>query len=353
MGEAFTSQETVLSLDVDGRPGPRLDLGLYPVRTPRENVRLAGIAEALGYATVWVPDSPVLWREMWVNMTAMALGTHRVRVGSAVTSGVTRHPSVTASAALSLAELSGGRFALGLGSGDSSLVTSGSGRPQKLAEFRETLMAFRGLLAGETARVGEKDLCLPWAGQSRVPILVAATGPRMLELSGEVADGVIVMVGVTEPMVRAAIERIHAGAERAGRDPNSIEIVLWVACAVSDNAPATARNSVKANVARASIRKLPGELPPRHVDVVDRIREAYDYAYHSAPGAPHGDLVTDGLIDDFAIAGTSAECAQRLRALIHLPLNSIALAVPDAPDLDRGDMIARVATTVMPLARSG
>jgi 5,10-methylenetetrahydromethanopterin reductase len=284
-------------------------------------------------------------------MTAMALSTHRVRLGSAVTSGVTRHPSVTTSAALSLSELSGGRFALGLGNGDSSLVTSGSGRPQKIAEFRETLMAFRDLLAGKSAKVGEKDLRLPWAGKSKVPVLVAATGPRMLELSGEIADGVIIMVGVAEPMVRAAIARIHAGAEKAGRDPNSIEIVLWTACAVSDADPQAAFDSVKANVARACIRKMPGEVAPEHVEIIDRIREAYDYAYHSTPGAPHGELVTEALIADFALAGTSAHCAERLAGLAHLPLSSIALAVPDSADFDRGDVIARVAATVLPRAR--
>ncbi|GIL00544.1 MAG: 5,10-methylenetetrahydromethanopterin reductase [Alphaproteobacteria bacterium] len=349
MNASYTSEETVLRLDNGGQPGARIDLGLYPVRTPRENVRLASLAEGLGYSTVWVPDSPVLWREMWVNMTAMAVATSRIRLGSAVTSGVTRHPSVTTSASLSLAELSGGRFALGLGNGDSSLVTSGSGKPQTIAEFRETLIAFRNLLAGRNAKVGEKDLRLPWAGASKVPVLVAATGPRMLELAGEVADGVIIMVGVAEPMVRAALDRIYAGAERAGRDPKSIEIVLWTACAVSDTDPEAARNSVKANVARASIRKMPGEIAPEHVAVIDRIRQAYDYAYHSTPGAPHGELVTEGLMADFALAGTSAHCAGRLSSLSHLPLSSIALAVPDSADFDRGDMIARMAATVMPL----
>jgi 5,10-methylenetetrahydromethanopterin reductase len=330
---------------------PRIELGLYPTRTARDNIRLGVLAEQLGFDTVWVADSPVLWRELWVNMTGIALATGRVRLGSAVTSGVTRHPSVTASAALSLGELTGGRLLLGLGNGDSSLATSGSGRPQTIAEFRTTLAAFRALLAGNAAKVGTAEFRHAWAGDTRVPIYVAATGPRMLELAGEMADGVIMMVGVAEPMVQAAIERIHAGAVAAGRDPASLDLVLWTACAVSDRAPEQARAAVRANVARASIRKLPLALSPAQAAVVDRIRAAYDYAFHSNPRAPHANLVPDALLDDFAVAGTSEACAERLGALAKLPLSAIALALPDADFDDRGTVLARLAASLLPAAR--
>ena len=328
--------------------GPRLGLGLYPTRAVRDNVRLAVLAEALGFDMVWVADSPVLWRELWVTLTAIAMSTTRVRLGSAVTSGITRHPSVTASAALSLAELSDDRLLLGLGNGDSSLATTGSGRPQTVNELRATVLAFRALLAGETATIGPARIRHPWAGRARVPVYVAATGPRMLELAGEVADGVIMMVGVAEPMVRAAVERVHAGAVAAGRDPTAIDLVLWTACAVSDRAPEQARAAVRANVARASIRTLPLALRPEETATVDRIRSAYDYAFHSNPRAPHADLVPDTLIGDFALAGTSEECAERLRALEKLPVSSIALALPDADFDDRGTQIARLAASVRP-----
>jgi 5,10-methylenetetrahydromethanopterin reductase len=330
---------------------PRIELGLYPTRSPHENIRLAVLAEQLGFDTVWVADSPVLWRELWVNLTGIAMSTSRVRLGSAVTSGVTRHPSVTASAAMSLAELSGDRFMLGLGNGDSSLATSGSGRPQTIAEFRATLVAFRALISGEMAKVGEAEFRHPWAGQRRVPLYVAATGPRMLELAGEQADGVIMMVGVAEPMVRAAIERVHVGAVAAGRDPSAIDLVLWAACTVSDRAPEQARAAVRANVARASIRKLPLALAPAQAAIVDRIRQAYDYAFHSNPRAPHGELVPAALIRDFAIAGTSEECVERLHALAKLPISAIALALPDADFDERGTVLARLAGSVLPLAR--
>lgn len=327
----------------------RFELGVYPTRPPREMVRLGTLAESLGLDAVWVIDSPVLWREMWVTMTAIGTATSRVRLGSAVTTGVTRHPGVTASAALSLAELTAGRFVLGLGNGDSSLVTTG-GRPQSLDEFRRTLGTFRALLAGEEAALGETKLRLGWA-RERVPLYVAASGPRMLELAGAVADGVIVMVGVSEPIVRAAVARVHAGAEAAGRRPADVDLVLWTACAVSDEAPAAAVEAVKANVARAVIRRLPHPVAPAWEPVVQRIREAYDYAFHSTALAPHGSLVPDALVADFAIAGTAAACAERLRAVSGLGVHAVALALPDAPFADRGLQLACLASAVLPAVR--
>jgi 5,10-methylenetetrahydromethanopterin reductase len=329
----------------------RIELGLYPTRAVRENVGLAGLAEQLGFDAVWVADSPVLWRELWVNLSGMAMATSRIRLGSAVTSAITRHPSVTASAALSLGELSGARFRLGVGRGDSALATSGCGRPQTLAEFRATLVAFRALLAGEPAQVGSAEFRYAWVGLPPMPLYVAATGPRMLELAGELADGVIIMVGVAEPMVRAAIERVQAGAVAAGRDPADLDLVLWTACAVSDRSPAQARAAVRAHVARASIRTLPLPLRPAHAAIADRVRAAYDYAFHANPRAPHADLVPDALIEDFAIAGTSEECAERVRALARLPLSALALAVPDADFEDRATVLARLAASVLPAAR--
>ena len=111
---------------------PRIGVGLYPTRPAPDLVRLAVTAEALGYDRVWVTDSPVIWRELWVTLAAIACRTERVALGSAVTSGVTRHPVVTASAALSLVELTGERFTPGLGN------TSATNRWAKLLEGRRS-----------------------------------------------------------------------------------------------------------------------------------------------------------------------------------------------------------------------
>jgi len=247
-------------------------------------VALAADAESVGFEHLWVADSPAIWRELWTTLGAVAARTRRMRLGSAVTTGVTRHPAVTASAALGLAELTGGRFDLGLGNGDSSLLTTG-GTPQSLRDFRESVETLRRLLDGEAARA----VRIGWAAGPRVPIYVAASGPRMLDLAGALADGVIMMVGVADTMVRAAIDRVHAGARAAGRKPEDVDVVVWTACAVSDAAPQAAVVAVKATVARTLMRRLPRAISAAHRATVERIRAAYDYTWHSVPARrmPH------------------------------------------------------------------
>lgn len=338
-----------------GRPriGPRIGVGLYPTRETGENVRLAVLAEQLGFDRVWVTDSPVIWRELYVTLAAIGCRTERVGLGSAVTSGVTRHPAVTASAAASLAELTHGRFCLGLGSGDSAPATTG-GRPQTLAELRATVATLRALLAGKTVAVGPRaEVTMTWAGGARVPIYGAASGPRMLELAGELADGVLMMVGVRPAMIRAATDRVRAGALAAGRDPEAIELVLWAACAVSDRAPADAVEAVKAHVARTAIRRLPLPLATSHDADLARIRAAYDFALHGNTRAPHARLVPDTLVADFAIAGTTSACTEQLRALTKLGLHEIALAVPDAAFEDREAILTRLTGPIRLALRQG
>ena len=325
----------------------RYDFGLYPTTAVRDHVRLAVLAEHLGFDRVWVTDSPVLWRELWVTLTAIGASTRRIRLGSAVTTGLTRHPAVTVSAAMSLAELVDGRFDLGLGNGDSSLATTG-GQPETLVDFRDTVTLLRGLLDGEAAPGRPGDLRMAWMARPRVPIYVAASGPRMLELAGALADGVIIMVGVGEAMVRAAIERVWTGATATGRDPSTIEIVLWTACAVSDREPEAAIASVKATVARTVIRRLPLALTGEQAAATDRIRTEYDYTHHAHPRAPHAQLVPDTLVADFALAGDTAACAERLRRLDTLGVSSVALALPAPAFEERGVMLARLATEVLP-----
>jgi 5,10-methylenetetrahydromethanopterin reductase len=320
-----------------------IGLGLYPTRAAGAIVDLGVAAETLGYGRVWILDSPLIWRELWVVLGALGARTARIGLGSAVTSALTRHPAVTASAAATLAELCGGRFTLGLGNGDSVAATTGA-RPQTLAELRATVGMLRDLLAGPGVAPPPGGALathhLRWAGAVPVPLYVAASGPRMLELAGELADGVIMMVGVAPAMVRAAILHVHTGARRAGRDPAAVRLVLWTACLVSDRSPAAAVQAVKANVARAVLRRLPLAVEGLDPVALATIRAAYDYARHSDPEAPHARLVPDRLVADFAVAGTTERCARQLDALASLGPHEIALAVPDAGLDDRAALLA-------------
>lgn len=278
-------------------------VGLFPTDPLPTMVHLAKVSEALGFSHVWVGDSHLIWREAYVNLAAAALSTSRVMLGTGVTNVLTRDPSVVASAFATLAEAYPRRLILGVGLGDSAVETMGK-KPARLADFEQAVRRMRELVTGKDVRIDTGTIRLKHGGLASLPIYVAASGPKMLELGGRLADGVIILVGVDPPRVRRAIETIGAGARAAGRALEDIDLVLWVPCAV---AAAGARDAVKAHVARMVAHPLPYTLAPDEQKVLDEIRRAYNYYQHMEHRASQAMVVPDWLVDRFAVAGTPAE----------------------------------------------
>src|SRR5918911_4227147 len=113
-----------------------LSLGLFPTEPPRRLLELIKLAEDLGYHTLYMGDSQMIWREAFVLLGAAALATSRIRLATGVTNPITRDPAVVAAAVETLIELAGPRVVLGIGAGDSSLRTPGK-QPARL-EYLQT-----------------------------------------------------------------------------------------------------------------------------------------------------------------------------------------------------------------------
>ena len=294
-------------------------IGLFPTE-PVDVLRdYVALCEDLGYDNVWIGDSQNIWRESSVVTGAAAVGTSRIIFGTGVTNAVTRHRSLLASTWATLAEMTGGRAVLGIGTGDSSLRTMGL-KPLKLAELEQAVDELRALFRGEevaeaTSGAGYRLNYL--TGPVEVPIYIAASAPRILQLSGRIADGVIVLVGTSPHFIEAALERIETGAKQSGRTIKDLRIVLWTPTAISEDSR-EARDLVRAHVSRVVIRPLPAPVDPQLQSVVDRIRETYDYYHHMDTEASHADLVPDELVDLFALAGTPDECEKRLSEMAGL-----------------------------------
>src|SRR5262249_7143381 len=158
--------------------------------------------------------------------------TSKVKIGTGVTNPLTRHPSVVASAYATLEEYSPGRMIVGIGLGDSFVGTMGM-KPAKPSYFKETQQGVPDLLRGKEGQLDTGKIHLRHPCKSKVSICMAATGLKMLELSGRIADGIIVLVGVADEYIAHAKEKIAAGAKAAGRKSGDISLVLWVPCAVS------------------------------------------------------------------------------------------------------------------------
>ena len=307
-------------------------VGLFPTEPLPKMIHLAKVTEELGFSHIWVGDSHLIWREAYVNMAAIALSTTKVKLGTGVTNPLTRHPSVVASAYATLEEYAPGRMIVGIGLGDSSVETMGM-KPSTLANFENSLQQMRELFAGKEAELPTGKIHLLHPCKGRVPIYIAASGPKMLELSGRIADGIIVLVGVADEYIAHAKEKIAAGARAAGRKLEDINLVLWVPCAVSDSSPA--KDAVKAHVARVVAHPLPYVLDPNEQKVLEEIRKTYDYYHHMDQQANHADVIPDWLVDKFAIAGTVDQCRAQIERINKTAIQQVAIIPYSCPGEDR------------------
>ena len=301
-------------------------IGLFPTEPIEQMRSYVHLCEELGYDNVWFGDSQNIWRESAVVMGAAAVGTERIIFGTGVTNAQTRHPSALASFWATLNEYTGGRAALGIGTGDSSLRTMGL-KPQKLAELEGSIETLRTLFRGEEAKEDSSGAGyrLSWMPEPQeVPVYIAASAPKILKMSGRIADGVIVLVGTAPEFIEGALRTIESGAKESGKKLEDLHIVLWTPTAIADDRT-EARDLVRAHVSRVAIRPLPAPIDPTLQAAVDRIKENYNYYEHMDTEAAHADLVPDELVDLFALAGTPDECADRLRTIHSSGIDQVSI----------------------------
>ncbi|MFD3588109.1 LLM class flavin-dependent oxidoreductase [Streptomyces sp. NPDC058683] len=324
--------------------------------------RVAGTvrrAEELGFDQVWFPDSQLLWRDVFTTLTAAALGTERIGLGTAVTNVATRHPSVVASAARSVAELAPGRFTLGLGVGNSSVAPVGL-RQTNAAQLREGLSMLRALLDGHEWDFDGKVRSRLRDPQPSVPIHLAASGPRNLRLAGEIADGVILLSGVSPRTLAAATARVREGAEAVGRSAGTLPVTVSAFCAVTDDIAAEARQikPICASIAQnggAPFLALAGI----DVDVPATVEGVYPDLVHAEDwdaavricSAWISDEAAVRFAQEFCLFGTAAQITERLRTLRAAGVTDVFLQHVGSYDAPT-ELIETVGSSVLPALRS-
>lgn len=222
--------------------------------SPADIQGLARFAEGLGYQEVWMTEGA--GRDSLSQLASIATATSRIVVGTGILPIYSRTPLVTAMSAAGLASVSGGRFILGLGVGNRPATEAGHGvrfsRP--LDRLREMIYIVRRLLQGEEVTFRGKALHVTEASlgdvapKEKVPIYIAALGPRMLRLAGEMADGVLLSWAASS-YLKEAIRQVREGAVSAGRDPDDVVISGYVRVAVTNDLEA-GRIALQNQVAR-------------------------------------------------------------------------------------------------------
>ncbi|MEV7865622.1 LLM class flavin-dependent oxidoreductase [Streptomyces sp. NPDC088124] len=316
-------------------------------------------AEDLGFDQAWFPDSQLLWRDVFTVLTAAALATERIGLGSAVTNLATRHPAVVASAARSVAELAPGRFILGLGVGNSSVGPVGM-RPSTGAEMRAGLTLLKALLDGQEWDFGGVRSRLRDPGPE-IPVHLAASGPRNLKLAGEIADGAILLSGVSPKTLANATSHVRDGAIAAGRAAGEVSLTVSAFCAVTDDPLAAARRlkpicaSIAQNGGAASL-----ALAGIEVDVPAKVEGVYPDLVHAEDWDAAVQICSQWVSDaaalrfaeEFCLVGTAEEIVRKLRALHADGVTSVFLQHVGSYDPPT-DLIESVGSEVLPGLASG
>ena len=314
----------------------RLGVAFSGGLTPPEVVECVVAAERLGYESAWMTEGH--GGDQFAILSACAVRTERILLGTAISSVFVRSAPTIAMAAATVDHLSSGRFILGLGSSHKVQVEPEHGLTfaQPVQRLRETVEIVRARLRdGEVSHRGQVisierfDL---WFSPRRpvMPIYVAAVFPTMLEICGEIADGAL-LTWCTLDHARDAARHVAAGARRAGRT-SRVEVATLLSCSVSADRK-IAHDRMRAPIATYAYRfpryrRLMAESG--FATEVEKVRAAWE------GGDPRRamQLVPDGLIERITLAGTAEECRARIEqyreAGITLPIVMPRITGPDA-----------------------
>ena len=297
-----------------------------------------------------VPDTQSRSPEAFVSLTAMAMRTSRIGLGIGVTNPVTRHPALLASASVTLQRVSGGRFTLGIGRGDSAAAHVGAApvTPTRFDHYVRVLRAYlhrqtvdideaHQFVAGTVPHVDTLGLAsnperseIQWMGDQDVPVPleIAGSGPKVLGLSAVLSDRPAIAVGAVPERVAWAIEIVRNARKTAQLDPD-VGICCYVNV-VAHHDPLVAQRLVRAvlpSTSRFSVMQgtVNGPTDGASAEILEGIRASYSMAAHGTLGSKPGELLTQEFTDAYSVAGTPEHCVDRLRTLADLGVDKFVL----------------------------
>ena len=315
----------------------RIGIAISGGPNPAEIIDLVVLAESLGYHSAWVAEGH--GGDQFAILAACAMRTSRILLGTSISSVFVRTAPTIAMAASTVADLSGGRFILGLGSSHKAQVEPEHGvvYSKPLTRTRETVAIVRQLIRegraqfqGETIRIENFDLWYTPRHRD-MPVYLSAVFQKGIALCGEVADGII----LTRSTVRTAAEvrkHLAEGAAKAGRDPTAIEVTTLLPASVGDTR-ASALAALRPGIAfYCGFFPRYNRMMAEHGFVAEASAIAEAWARGDREAAEHA--VSDAMIDETSVSGTPSQCRARIEAYrqsgIDLPIISPFARGPDA-----------------------
>lgn len=344
---------------------------------PKRIGQVAARMEELGWDGLSTVDSQNLAMDPYVVLALAAEVTDQLGVMTSVTNVVTRHPATTASSALTVQHLSGGRFRLGIGRGDSALAHVGRA-PARLAWFERYLRSVRAFVHGESVPMDDlamsDDIAPPveslgladrpessvirYADRvGPVPIEVAASGPKVIAAAARHADRIYLALGADPDRLAWGVAEGRRAAEDAGRDPDELSFGAYVNVVCHDDV-ARAREIGRGSTslfARFSAMHGSVAAPATEAqrEVFEAVHAAYDMNHHARDDGAQTGVLTDDFLDSFAILGPVDRCVERLSTLVEAGITTFNVSGASivSPDPDGAEAAARFITEVAPEVR--
>jgi 5,10-methylenetetrahydromethanopterin reductase len=301
-----------------------------------ELIALIQDVEAAGFDGAGILDSQLLCRDTFVTMALAATHTSRLSLFPAVTNPFTRHASVLAGALQTVEELAPGRLKCIIGTGYTSASTIGR-QPATLAQMRACIANIKALLAGDTVDFQGTTGRLGFAAGRDIPVLMAASGPKAIELAAEVADGVLLLVGYTSGIVNAVRQCLERGARRGGRRLEELE-VIWAVRTCTAGTTAAAQRQARPTAVHWGILGWGGhwledsglqiprfDIPQAVWDIYPDLSHAHDWEGAIAATAFVPDDVVAQLCDALGLIGTPEYCAQRIMEMTKVGVTNLYL----------------------------
>jgi 5,10-methylenetetrahydromethanopterin reductase len=304
----------------------------------REFASHAKRAEEQGFSTFWVPEDP-FFRGAFTLAATVACSTDKLKIGLGIVNPYTRHPSLTSMEFAALDELSGGRAIMGIGTGIKDWIGGRLKIPynRPATAIREMVSITRGLFRGEevttAGRVFQTDrMKLNFKPiRSEIPIYLGVLGPKNIAMTGEIADGLLLSVMSSPAYVRFACENLRLGLAKSGRAITDFPVSAYILSSISENERA-ARDALRPFI--AILISMVASQPENPIFVTAGLTPETIKAFGESfsHGVVPTDLVTDTMIDTFAIAGSPARCRENLSRLVEAGMNAaVFFEVPGVP----------------------
>jgi len=320
-------------------------------------VSVVRYAEELGYDQAWLSDR---LRDTYVNLTACAIATSKIKLATGMVNPYTRHPVINARAVATLDELSNGRMSMGFAAGNMVEMTKDLGFETKgsFSRIREACIIARRLFRGETVTFEGKhftvhDIKLGVKPRHDIPICIAGQGPRVLEVSGEVADAAIIPY-TDSRIVDLAKQRVRAGAEKAGRRFEDIRLISWPSVYVTSDKQKVldSLRGYAALMVLLSPMEWMEELGMK-AEEYEVVKQGYAKGAHVDPKLEADyvkkakEYITDEVVQLYTIVGTTQEVVDKIGDLNKQGFGEFSLWVPTPVLPEKRRVLENFASEVM------